>query len=220
MHQPRLNVVVPLGRAAQSTMSDTEAAESLCPVVNAAPDDAPVTLGHMQAARDLHGGYMEDRTVRILEAAINGQPVAPIRPEDAELFERQRQLGWMPLRQACDELVHAVPQLQVVRTRAERLAPAREILDVSGDTVVVPGRLVNEAVGEADKLVGPDSTSADPLIRASLARMIVHRYITAVLASQRVDLTERAVWGHDQSRLSVRWSGSFFGPADPDASPG
>jgi hypothetical protein len=114
----------------------------------------------------------------------------------------------------------SLQQPQVVRTRAERLAPARDILDVSGDTVVVPGRLVNEAVGDADKLVGPDSTSADPLIRSSLARMIVHRYIAAVIASQRVDLTERAVWNHDQSRLSVRWSGSFFGPVDPDASPG
>lgn len=214
---PKPNIWLPLVRAAQSPASDSDAVETVRPVVRGARRDAKITLSRVRAASAWDGGYLADRMVRLLEAAIAERPVAAISPGRAELFERERRLGWMPLGDAFDELAAAVPQLQEVRARAEHLASSPEAVVAQEDgRVIVSGRLITEAVGDAQHLVGPDSGHPDPLIRSRLAQQIVFRYADAVLAAPVVDSTRYSIWDHNAPKVGARWSHtSSFGEPHP-----
>ena len=215
---PKLTIWRPLARAAQSPASDSDAVETLRPVVRAARRDAKITLSRVRAASAWDGGYLADRGVRLLEAAIAERPVAAISPGKAELFERERRLGWMPLGDAFDELAAAVPQLQDVRARAEQLVFSPEaVLAQEDGRVIVSGRLNTEAVGDAQHLVGPDCGHPDPLIRSRLARQIVYRYADAVLAAPVVDSARYSIWDHNSPKVGARWAHTFsFGEPRPE----
>jgi hypothetical protein len=68
---------------------------------------------------DSDSGYMPDRAHRLLVAAINDAPAEPISPEQAVLYERERELGWRPLQDAFAELCDAVPELFQIVERAK-----------------------------------------------------------------------------------------------------
>ncbi len=140
-------------------------------------------------------------------------PPEPVRSEDVGVFDREKELVWMPLDQAFDQLVSAVPELAAVRERAGRLARSPQAFsverNVGRDRIVVPGQLHSEAMGDADKLVGPGSDDRDALVRSSLARQVVSEYVTAILAGPDAALSHQALWDPTRPRPTLRWSGSF-----------
>jgi hypothetical protein len=194
-----------LFRVVQSELSDEEAANRLREVVASDPMGAKTTLRLVERmCTSSVPNYETDRAHRILVAAIQGTKPEPVRPEHAELFERERELGWMSLEQAFERLNAAVPELDAVRSRAEELAAAPELFGITeeADGLEVPSRLLPDAEG----LVGPSSPHPDPLIRSRLARSVVANYVIAVLT----DTTDRALWDRSRPGRRASLTGSFI----------
>jgi hypothetical protein len=187
-----------------SHLTDEEAAVRVGEVVRSDRRAAEATLRYVRRARDLSGGYDADRAFRILVGAMNETMPDPIRIEDAELFARERELGWMPLSEAFERLRALVPELGEVRTRAEELADSPEsfgiVQDTERDRLMVPAGVLPTS----GALVGRGSRHPDPLIRSSVAGSVVGTYVTAVLTHT----ADRALWEHMQPRVTI--TGSFF----------
>lgn len=109
-------------RVVHSNLTDMEAAVRIGEAVRSDRGAAEATLQYVRRIHRVSPANETDRAHRILVAAIKGTPPDAVRPEDAGLFERERELGWMPLSQALERLASAVPQLEAVRVRAEELA--------------------------------------------------------------------------------------------------
>jgi hypothetical protein len=204
-------VRVSLWRVVYSHLSDDEAADSIAGVVKSEPDAADATLKYLSLVLETDRSYDVDRAYRILTAAIKGEPTQPIRAENAALFERERQLGWMPLSQAFKSLSEVVPELDAIRVYAEQAARSPTefgIARADKDQVVI-----RSGVGppnpshDADRLVGPKSQHPDPLIRSPVALRVAVTYPTAVLAAS----TDRALWDPERGPRRVSRHGSFFG---------
>jgi hypothetical protein len=95
--EPMGRVRAELMRVVYSHLSDDEAAVRMSRVVQANRRATAATLRYVHRVCDLARGYDTDRAYRILVGAMKGTAPEPVRPEDAELFERERELGWMPL---------------------------------------------------------------------------------------------------------------------------
>ena len=194
-------------RVVYSRLTDAEAAVRIGEVVRSDLRGAEATLRYVRRVQDLSRGYATDRACRILVGAIVGTAPEPIRPEDVDLFERERELGWMPLGQAFERLRLAVPQLESIRTRAEQLGISPEAFGIRHDTERDDRVIPAGVLATADRLVGPDSAHLDPLIRSSVAAAVVANYVTAVI----IRTTDRALWEYDKPKPKVRVTGSFFG---------
>lgn len=195
-----------LMRVVYSHLTDEEAAARLGDVVRSDRPAAEATLTYVSRTCDVSRGYDTDRAYRILVGAMRGADPEPMRSADAEVFERERELGWMPLSEAFERLRDAVPQLEDLRDRAEQLAGSPESFgigqDTDGDGLVIPAGVLPTAHG----LVGRDCGHPDPLIRSSVAASVVAKYVTAVLTHT----TGRALWDHDQLGPRLHFTGSFF----------
>ena len=143
-----------------SSLTDEEAAAQIGEAVRSDRGAAEATLDYVRRIHRVSRGYETDRAYRILAAAIEGRPPEAVRPENAELFERERELGWMPLSRAFERLASAVPQLEAIRVRAEELAASAESFgieqDAEGDGLVIPAGVLPKAAG----LVGPGLRSS------------------------------------------------------------
>jgi hypothetical protein len=196
-----------LMRVVYSHLTDADAATQMGSVIRANPGSARATLRYVREAMQHSHGYDTDRAYRILEAAMKGTSPEPVRPEDAVLFQRERELGWLPLSEAFDRLCSAVPELAEIRTRAEELEASPDdfgiVRNVEENVIVAPSGVLPTAHG----LVGPDSRHPDPLIRSSLAATVAARYVAAVLGHT----TGRAAWEPQRTRLRITGSISFGG---------
>lgn len=195
-----------LMRVVYSNLTDEEAAAQIGEEVRSNPRAAKATLDYVRRIHDASHGYETDRACRILVGAIEGTPPEAVRPEDAKLFERERELGWLPLAEAFERLAAAVPELEAIRVRSEELAASPELFGIEqeadGDGLVIPAGVLPKT----DGLVGPVSGHPDPLIRSRLASSIVANYVRALLTHTG----DRALWDHNQPRPRVRVTGSFF----------
>jgi hypothetical protein len=199
-------------RVVHSPLTDEEAVRRIGDLVRGDQTGAKATLRYVSGIRDHSYAYDTDRACRLLVAAMAGAAPQPMRSQDAGLFDRERELGLIPLDQAFDQLMSAVPELEAVRKRAERLAGSPEAFVVernaAHERIVVSGKLHSEASGDVNRLVGPKSGHHDALVRSSLARQVVSAYVTAILAGPDAALANRALWDGDRRRVAVRWSGS------------
>lgn len=168
-----------------SHMTDEHAVAHLKEFVEADPGAAQATLSYVDRTRARSPAYDTDRAHRILLAAINGAPPAPVEPEGAELFERERELGWTPLETAFHQLAGEVPELgqiaALVESRPGSTASIRRVL----------------------KFVGPRSAHDDPLLRSPLALTVASRYLDAVKRNDHAAL-QRPVWEHGQGKRGGR----------------
>jgi len=151
-----------LMRVVYSHLTDAEGADRMRSVVRSDPQAARVTLAYVARIRESTYEYETDRAYRILVAAMNNSPPAGVRREDAELFEQQRALGWSTLGDAFDQLASAAPELSEIAQS------------------VKSGNPTSEWAARVDDLVGPRSSSADPLLRSFLAATVVARYLGVV----------------------------------------
>lgn len=195
-----------LMRVVYSHLTDDEAAVRIGELVRRDGPAAEATLRYVRRARDFSRSYDTDRAYRILVGAMKGTDPEPVQAEDAELFDRERELGWMPLSQAFERLCSAVPQLEEIRTRAVELAASPGSFGIrresERDGLVVPSGVLPTA----HRLVGRDSDHLDPLIRSSIAASVVANYVRAALTHT----TDRALWEYEL-KPAVRITGSFFG---------
>ncbi len=82
-----------LMRVVYSRLTDEEAAVRIGEIVRSDCRAAEATLRYVRRAHNFSRGYDTDRACRILVGAMNGTEPEPVGPEDAELFERERELG-------------------------------------------------------------------------------------------------------------------------------
>ncbi len=85
-----------LMRVVYSRLTDEEATERIGELVRSDPRAAEATLRYVRRPRDYSRAYDTDRAYRILVGAMNGTAPEPARRDDLELFERERELGWLP----------------------------------------------------------------------------------------------------------------------------
>jgi hypothetical protein len=127
--------------------------------------------------------YEADRAVRLIDAAVHGSPVQPIRPDHAELFEQEARLGRMPLRDAFAEVVSRETELEHIRQRLEESHAAlmsssdeRTEHASSHDAFVI----LRDAQREVDRIIGPLSQHPDPLLRSYIPRNIAYCWLRSV----------------------------------------
>jgi hypothetical protein len=118
-----------LWRVVYSHLTDEEAVERVRELVRSDPDAARVTLRYVRRTMEFSRGYDTDRAYRIIVAAMSGRSPEPV--QDAERFEHERELGWMPLEQAFETLLAGVPELAELRARAEELAASPESFGIT-----------------------------------------------------------------------------------------
>ncbi len=155
--------------AARSDVTDQQAVEKLRYILQRDNIYAERVVNSLSQRRY---SYIDDRAFRLAEAAWSGHPVQSAPPGYRPLFEKERELGSMPVEAAFEGLVRIVPELdEVRRSVAARSRP------------LVPG------LEEVKKVLGPDSRSSDELARTRLALLVAREYL-GVLAgyTQRGDM--------------------------------
>jgi hypothetical protein len=164
-------------RVVYSRMDEQEAVDRMRDVVRSNPRGARATLRYVARIRNHYHGYETDRAYRVLDAAIRGIGPEAVRPDDAELFERERSLGWRPLEKAFGQLVAEVPEL----------AHVVEIVESDPPT--------HDWMMRVDHLIGPASSQGDPLLRSPLASKVVATYLRALRdGSRKPDLGRPVFW--------------------------
>jgi len=149
-------------RAAESPLGDEEARKELEAAVAEHPDGIEQVLALWRGQRD---DYVKDRAFRLLSAVASGGPVEPMPVESAEQFERERELGQLPLREAFARLKELYPYLAGIEE------------DVIAGRVAVPP--VKGGSGFEVPL-GRTFGHADPLLRSDLALNVAIAYLDAI----------------------------------------
>jgi hypothetical protein len=163
-------------RAAESDESDESAALRLSSVVAGARRDARAALKYFADQRD---EFERDRAYRLLEAAVKGQPVLPIREERRELFGEEETLGRMPLADAFAVLAGCKPELRELAAEAAASAgsepTAVQAKQQSGERRRVSSMVLDEVDGGGG------------VCGSGLARSIVAQYLQILEGSDDSD---------------------------------
>jgi hypothetical protein len=154
---------------ARSELTDEEAVDRL----RGERNEEDVVSESLERLRRQRDNYLGDRAFRLLEAAGRGSIVQPPPADLQKLFEEERELGRIPLRDAFDRLTRIVPGLDDLR---------RTVRDPGANAGRVPFSF------RAAELVGPESSSQDELARSRLALLVSLAYLTTVSGDrQRAD---------------------------------
>jgi hypothetical protein len=165
--EERLGPVRRAAMAAASSTADEETARDRLRARLAAPEEVvrEATI-ELSKHRDDH---VHDRAYRLLSAAAAGGPVQPVPPERAELFERERALASVPMKDAYAQLASIEPALGRVE-QTVRAGGHRE----DADDRSALGKPVEE---QLRGLVGGGATSEDELMRTTLAGSLARQYL-------------------------------------------
>jgi hypothetical protein len=117
--------------AAESDDPDESAALRLSSVVASARRDARAALKYFASRR---GDFERDRAYRLLEAAVKGESVVPIRQECRAVFVEEEKLGRMPLADAFGVLAELKPELRkladdAAASASSQVTPVQAIQD-------------------------------------------------------------------------------------------
>jgi hypothetical protein len=144
---------------AHSECTDDEALHRLKKDVGSNVKAARAALTVFQRAR---GEFDGDRAYRLLEAVVREAPVETAPAAHRERFAREKELGWLPLDEAIAKLIELEPRLSSLWR---------------GNAAQQRGDDSQEQAERVNGLVGPNSESADPLVRSQLALSIVHHVL-------------------------------------------
>jgi hypothetical protein len=95
-------------RVAEGELTDDDASAELRAAL---PTDNEIVREAVRNRVNGRTDYLRDRAYRLLVAAATNTPVRPIDPVVAELFERERAVGRLPLRDAFRRLAEIEPGL-------------------------------------------------------------------------------------------------------------
>jgi hypothetical protein len=149
-------------RVAESPLGDEEARRELEAAVAPHPEGVELVLALW---RGLRYDYVQDRAFRLLSAVAAAGPVEPMPPESAELFERERELGQLPLGEAFARLKALYPTLAEIEQDV-----------VSGSLAVNSER----GISVFDVPLGRAVGHADPLLRSDLALNVAIAYLDSL----------------------------------------
>jgi hypothetical protein len=138
-----------------SDMEDAPAVERLRTIAAGNMDAARNALENLSRARD---EYVADRAYRLLVSVVDGVSVPAPPAELRELFDREAELGRLPIKRAIATLVELEPRLAIVTS-------------MSTSEVERSHRL------EIKSITGPGSDNPDPLIQSNLALSVVSHYL-------------------------------------------
>lgn len=170
-------VLEPADDLAHSDLTDEEALEQLRPTVQ-----ANLELARTMLPRANDGGrdYIRDRMRRLVVAAVEGTPVAPMPAE----YAAEMELGRLPIAEAFRQLEALVPALAALRIEAEAWRDAHPDSEPVRDWVRESGKLVKRARA----VVGPESRNPDSLCRSPTADGVAVGYLLMLLRdTQRGD---------------------------------
>jgi hypothetical protein len=148
-------------KLACSEMSDRDAVGELRSIVGIVGERmARQSLSELGDGRE---EYMTDRAYRLLEAAVDGEPVEAPPAELAGLFAREDALGRLPIGLAVERLTELEPRLK----------------DVWPADVPDGGEASwsNDAPRAVKELLGPRMENPDPLVRSNLALSIASHFL-------------------------------------------
>ena len=144
-------------RVVHSRLNDEQAVERMRQIVQDHPRAAEATLSHQTDIQSRTNGYIPDRAYRIIVAAVRNTPPVAVSPENAAQFEREKELGWLPLEEAFSHLAAIVPELRTIAEQGAALPPPTDF----DRSLTQAYRQVRR---DAAKLVGPKSTNQDALV--------------------------------------------------------
>jgi hypothetical protein len=175
-HQPEMRaahlVREQAGAAARAHLDDDAAAVAeLRSVVSAEPGGARALLERLADARE---SAQTDRIYRLVRAALDDTPVAPVSPEDAALFARLDELAQMPIGDAFRQLAEREPGLDRL---AATINPYPTAAPVDGDKAL--GWWIKQS-RRAAKLAGPRAGHADAVLRTHRMHQLVTAYLRIV----------------------------------------
>jgi hypothetical protein len=163
-------------RAAESDEPDESAVLRLSSVVASAGRDARVALKYFA---DYRGEFETDRAYRLLEAAVKGEAVLPIREDCRELFGEEERLGRMPLADAFAVLAECTPGLRELAASASASA--------DGEARAVEAKRESEERRGASSMLLYEADDGDALLDSVIARSIVAQYLQILEGSDDSD---------------------------------
>jgi hypothetical protein len=111
------------------------------------------------------------RAARLLRAAADGGSPVPFTAEQEALIQAVERLEALPLNQAFAVLAAEVPALKDLEQQVAASLAERTWLERTAD------ERVDEILGEAAQLVGPDASAGSPLVRSRTAFTTAQEYL-------------------------------------------
>jgi hypothetical protein len=182
------------GMWARSDLSDEQAKGELEKEVPRSSRATGEALKRLSGYRDR---FEFDRAYRLLDALLHQEQVQPIDDSCAGLFQREAELGRMPLGEAFSRLTTFVPGLADLQRTA--LVTRERPSQVSKQQTVA--HLDN--IRQVRRIVGPKTKHADPLIRSYISRNIALVYLGQIKRGNCVD-SELPYFLRTQSRHMTR----------------
>jgi hypothetical protein len=182
------------GELSRSRMSDDEALGELRSRV---PDNEVGLANAVRLASVRRTDYLNDREYRLLSALADGMPVRDMDPALADLFEAERELGWLPLTEACERLVALEPRLGDVMNRAQ--APGFRRRD--GESARDTAKRARPLREDVSALLGY-SGQRYPLLRSDISASIFLQYIWVMTNGRRRDLLSTPYFAERHVRQS------------------
>jgi hypothetical protein len=140
---------------ARSDMKDAQAVERLRGI---AAEDSGGAARALEGLSRMRAEYSTDRAYRLLLAAVDGVRV-PLPPSELrELFDREEELGRLPIERAIAALVALEPRLGRTPREGAPAIDRSQLLQLKG-------------------VIGPGSDNPDPLVRSNLALSVVSHYL-------------------------------------------
>lgn len=171
-HQPEMaashTVQQEAAAIARAQPDDAAAAAELRPLVAAEPGGARMLLERWAQGRET---ARVDRVYRLVRAALDDTPVAPVSPEDAELFARLEALVRMPMGDAFRQLAEREPGLDRL---AATIKPFPTAAPVDAHEAMMWQMAQNRRVA---KLVGPRAGHADAVLSTYRMVQLVVAYL-------------------------------------------
>jgi hypothetical protein len=153
---------------------------------------------------------IDDRAYRLLAAVAADSPVAPIRPELAELFAREEALGRIPMQQAFEQLAEIEPGLRDLSRQAAAAANSGGSEDWG---------LPKDLRERVNDLLDGGARSDDALLHSNLATSIVEQYLLILAGDTRVGTPEVSYFDAPIKRVVTRVRGEFRAPWARDEDP-
>jgi hypothetical protein len=178
--------------AARRDESDDLAAEALAARLEDVPErDIQLARARLEGGGDRkRASYLRERACRLFEAAVTHQKVKPLPSGVAELFEYEKHLGRMSMRDAYRELSLLEPGLAALEETVGRwTSPDR------GSTAadeLAHHHFQREIRREAARLVGAGAQSDDARLQSNMALGIAQRYLYSLLGDVRLGGPETA----------------------------
>jgi len=147
-------------KAINVACSDMEDIQAVARLRGIAAENVGATRRALESLSRARTEYATDRAYRLLLAAVDGVSVSAPPGELRELFDREGELGRLPIERAVAKLVELEPRLEEVMSKRTSVTGRSRLM-------------------QAKAVMGPGSDNPDLLVQSNLALSIVSQYLEA-----------------------------------------